>query len=83
MEVDLDAEVKACVAEALALNDRDEAALDASTALLGVHPDFNSMAVLVLLTSLEERLGMSFADDIRLEAFTTVGTLIEYLRYRK
>jgi acyl carrier protein len=80
--VDLDREVMTCVAEALALDAAAAARLSPQTALLGAHPDFNSMAVLALLTALEDRLGVSIADDIDVQAFTSIGTLIEDLRQR-
>lgn len=80
--MDLDTLVKASVAEALALSPGEEAMLGLDTALLGVHPDFNSMAVLTLVTALEDQLGVSMADDLRADAFATVGTLVADIRHR-
>jgi acyl carrier protein len=50
--------------------------LQAGTALLGGLPEFDSMAVVAVVTALEEHFGFAFDDDeIRGEAFETVGTL--------
>lgn len=51
---------------------------DRSTRLLGALPELDSMAVLALITRLEEHFGMSFYDhDLDGSAFTTVGSLID------
>lgn len=80
--MNLEREVMTCVAEALALDPAAAAELSLQTALLGSHPDFNSMTLLSLLSALEERLGLSIADDINAEAFTSIGTLLADLRRR-
>jgi acyl carrier protein len=50
--------------------------MDASTPLLGGLPEFDSMAVVSVVTALEEHFGFAFDDDeIRGEAFETVGSL--------
>ncbi len=55
--------------------------MDASTALLGGLPEFDSMAVVSVVTALEEHYGFAFDDDeIRGEAFETVGSLAELVR---
>jgi acyl carrier protein len=46
------------------------------TPLLGAIPEFDSMAVVAVVTALEERLGIAFDDEeITAEAFETVGSL--------
>lgn len=80
--MELEQEVMACVAEALALGPAAAAALTLDTALLGAHPDFNSMSVLALLTALEDRLGLTMGDDVQAEAFTSVATLVADVRVR-
>lgn len=51
---------------------------DRSTRLLGALPELDSMAVLALITRLEENFGMSFYDeDLDGSAFATVGSLID------
>ncbi len=50
--------------------------MNAGTQLLGGLPEFDSMAVVSVVTALEEFYGFAFDDDeIRGEAFETVGTL--------
>ena len=50
--------------------------MDASTPLLGSIPEFDSMAVVTVLTTIEERFGVIVDDDeISAETFETVGTL--------
>lgn len=49
---------------------------DRSTALLGSLPEFDSMAVLALITGLENHFGMVFCDDdLQGSMFATVGQL--------
>jgi acyl carrier protein len=51
------------------------------TALLGGLPEFDSMAVVSVVAALEEHYGFAFDDDeIRGEAFETVGTLAALVR---
>lgn len=50
--------------------------LQASSPLLGSIPELDSMAVVSVMTALEEHYGFAFDDDeITGEAFATVGTL--------
>jgi acyl carrier protein len=55
--------------------------MDAGTPLLGGLPEFDSMAVVSVVTALEEHYGLAFDDDeIRGEAFETVGSVVELVR---
>ena len=48
--------------------------------LLGSVPEFDSMAVLAVLTELEERFGIEFDDDeIDAEIFETLGSLSDFV----
>ena len=48
--------------------------------LLGSLPEFDSQAVVTIITSLEEQLGILIEDDeITAEVFETVGTLVDFL----
>jgi acyl carrier protein len=48
--------------------------------LLGSLPEFDSQAVVTIITSLEEHLGIFIEDDeITAEVFETVGTLVDFL----
>lgn len=53
---------------------------DPSTRLLGSMPGFDSMAVVSLLTALEEQFGIAVEDDeIGADIFETVGTLLAFV----
>lgn len=57
--------------------------LKPSTPLLGSVAELDSMAVVAILTSLEEHFGISIPDDeVDGSTFATVGTLIEFVRAR-
>lgn len=51
-----------------------------TTPLLGHVPELDSLAVVNVLTALEERFGITVADDeISADTFETVGTLHSFL----
>ncbi|MCW7555001.1 phosphopantetheine-binding protein [Endozoicomonas gorgoniicola] len=53
---------------------------DESTELLGALPEFDSMAVVGVITALEESFGIDVADDdIDATIFETVGSLLNYV----
>jgi len=48
--------------------------------LLGAIPEFDSMAVVTVLTSLEDQYGITIEDDeVDAELFETVGALIQFV----
>jgi len=49
------------------------------TPLLGAISELDSMAVVSVITTLEERLGVMIGDDIDGQAFATVGTLTAFV----
>ena len=54
-----------------------------TTPLLGAIPELDSMAVVSLITSLEERLGIVIDDDdIDASAFESVGSLVDFAEAR-
>jgi acyl carrier protein len=56
-------------------------AMTADTALLGAIPELDSMAVVSVLTMLEDRFGFAVADDeIDGSTFATVGSLIAFVQ---
>ena len=56
------------------------AGFTASTPLLGHVPELDSMAVVSLLTGLEERFGFTIDDDeVDGSTFSTVGTLTAFV----
>nr|WP_295080098.1 phosphopantetheine-binding protein [uncultured Roseateles sp.] len=65
--------------EVLSLNGRSSA-FTRNTLLLGALPELDSMAVVSLLTALEEQLGIVVADDeIDGATFASVGSLIDFV----
>ena len=72
-------EVKSVLSQTLRLGDRIDQ-IDAKTALFGGIPEFDSMAVVTVLTALEERFGIAIEDDeITAEIFDTVGSLAKFI----
>ncbi|MEQ8783502.1 MAG: acyl carrier protein [Roseibium album] len=75
-------EVRSVLSEALQLGSRG-ANFTASTPLLGSIVELDSMAVVTVLTMLEERFGFSIDDDeISAETFATVGTLTMFVEQK-
>lgn len=53
----------------------------ADTELLGSVPELDSMAVVGVLTAIEEELGIEIPDDeIGAETFATFGSLVDFVR---
>ena len=50
------------------------------TALIGNIPEFDSMAVVSIITAIEENYGFEVDDDeIDAEVFETIGSLVEFV----
>lgn len=59
----------------------DNMALNSASPLLGALPQLDSMAVLALLTALEEHFGIAILDDeVQARHFASVGTLTAFVR---
>jgi acyl carrier protein len=72
-------QVKAVLGQTLQLGSRIER-LDESSGLFGSIAEFDSMAVVTVVTALEERFGIVVEDDeITAEVFETVGSLTRYV----
>jgi acyl carrier protein len=72
-------EVIEIIGDVLVLGDRIEK-FDASTGLIGSLPEFDSVAVVTLITALEDEYGCVFDDDeISADNFENVGTLVGLL----
>lgn len=70
--------VRNILCETLQLGDRADA-FDGATALFGGIPEFDSMAVVTVITALEDRFGFIVEDDeISAETFETVGSLTDF-----
>ncbi len=73
-------QVRQIVGDVLQLGDRT-ASLRPDTALLGNIPEFDSMAVVSVITALEEQLGIQVEDDdITGETFETLGNLTDFVQ---
>ncbi len=68
--------------EVLSLGGR-AAAFTRDTHLLGAIPELDSMAVVTLITTLEERFGiMVDDDDIDGDTFASVGSLVDFVSHK-
>ncbi|ANJ66534.1 acyl carrier protein [Halothiobacillus diazotrophicus] len=75
-------EVRDTVIDTLGLSD-EAIAVDADVSLLGEIPELDSMGVVLLLTALESRFGLTLSDDdVDAEWFRTLGTLTEAVAAR-
>ena len=55
--------------------------MTADTPLLGAVPELDSMAVVAVITTLEERFGFTVADDeIDGSTFATTGSLVAFVK---
>lgn len=75
-------EIKKILRDSLQLGDRAKD-FTGETRLLGSLPELDSMAVLTVLTAIEEQFGITVEDDdISADTFATVGSLLEYVRQK-
>jgi acyl carrier protein len=71
--------VRRILRDALQLGDKAER-LTESSPLLGSIPELDSMAVVTVLTLIEEEFGISVGDDdVSAETFATVGSLTRFV----
>lgn len=71
--------VKKLLAQTLQLGSRADA-LKADSALLGAIPELDSMAVVSILTAMEDYFGITVEDDeISADTFETLGTLVTFV----
>ena len=72
-------EILAVLDDVLSLKGRS-ASFKRDTHLLGAIPELDSMAVVTLITTIEERFGIVIDDDdIDGDTFSTVGTLSDFV----
>lgn len=72
-------EVKGVLVETLRVYDRADS-IDASTRLMGSLPELDSLAMLELVTALQDRFGITFdEEDLTADRFETLGTLSEFV----
>lgn len=75
----VDATLRALLADVLGLGAERAAALTEDSGLFGELPEFDSMAVATVLTEMEDRLGIIIDDDeIDGEIFESYGNLLAF-----
>jgi acyl carrier protein len=73
------AQVREILRHTLQLGARADA-LGPETPLLGAIPELDSMAVVAVLTTIEERYGVTIDDgDVSAQVFETVGSLADFI----
>jgi acyl carrier protein len=73
------AAVRDILRQTLQLGDRADV-LGPDTPLLGSVPELDSMAVVAVLTAIEERYGVTIDDgEVSAQIFATVGSLAEFV----
>jgi acyl carrier protein len=77
--MDITGQVLVVLDEVLSLNGRTSQ-FTRDTHLLGAIPELDSMAVVALITGLEDRFGFAADDDIDGATFATVGSLVDFVR---
>jgi len=72
-------EIKSIIGDVLGLGERVQT-FTAGTELIGSIPEFDSMAVVSVLTAIEEHYGIVIEDDeVSVDIFLTIGTLAEFI----
>jgi acyl carrier protein len=72
-------QVRAILRDTLQLGDR-AGRLNAGSSLLGAFPELDSMAVVTVITALEDEFGFVVEDDeISSETFATFGALVQFV----
>ena len=80
--MNIEAQVRRVLDEVLSLGGRSSS-FQRETHLLGAVPELDSMAIVSLITAIEERFGISIADDeIDGSAFETFGALSDFVASR-
>jgi acyl carrier protein len=74
--------VKKILRDTLNLGDRADK-LTLQSPLLGGLPEFDSMAVVTVITMIEDELGVTVEDDeLSADVFATVGSLVEFVEQK-
>jgi len=74
----LQLEIKTLLKETLQLDEVDS--WDEDTEILGSIPEFDSMAIVTILTMVEENYGIMIEDDeVSAEVFETLGSLVSFI----
>lgn len=76
-------EVKSVLVTSLGIEDR-AASIDASTELFGGIPELDSLAVLELVTAIEDKFGITIEDEeFGGQIFETLGSLTEFVESKQ
>lgn len=76
-------EVKAVLVSSLGIEDRADS-IGASTTLFGGIPELDSLAVLELVTAIEDKFGITIEDEeFGGEIFETLGSLTEFVESKQ
>lgn len=76
----LQKQVVEILSQVLQLNANTLNSIDSDTALLGAIPEFDSMAVVSIITAFEDKFGFAVEDDeIDATVFETVGSLVAFV----
>jgi len=74
----LQQEIKMLLKDTLQLDEVDN--WDEETEILGAIPEFDSMAIVTVLTMVEENYGIMIEDDeVSAEVFETLGSLVTFI----
>ena len=74
----LQEQIKKLLKETLQLDDVEH--WQSGTQILGVIPEFDSMAIVTVLTQIEENYGIMIDDDeVSAEVFETLGSLVTFV----
>ncbi len=80
--MNLDKEISGILEQVLNMNGRG-ISLKPESPLLGAIPELDSMAVVTILTSLEDHFGFTVEDDeISADTFATLGTLTVFVEQK-
>lgn len=80
--MNIDIEVTSILDQVLGLDGRGSS-LKRESPLLGAIPELDSMAVVTILTSLEDHFGFTVEDDeISADTFATLGTLTSFVEQK-
>lgn len=76
-------QVVSVLTNTLQLSSNTTASITSETTLLGAIPEFDSIAVVSVLTELESQFGFAIEDDeIVADIFESVGTLVDFVKHK-
>ena len=71
------------IIEDVLIRGNQQDSLDENSGLLGAIPEFDSVAVVSLITAIEEEFGCTFDDDeLNADVFASVGSLTQVVEHK-